>query len=175
MSSAFEPKAPAHHLAAAASVVSGATFVSRVLGYIRDMLIAYGFGAGLAADAFFVAFRIPNMARELFGEGALSAAFIPVFTETLTKRGRPSAFRLAATAFWIVAVMLSVVCAVGIRYVSAPPSFRWRTIIFSPSWKKSPPTWPTLPAGSAVSRHRRHGCDKCSTWPRCPRECGNWG
>ncbi len=114
MSSAFDPKAPPEHLAAAASVVSGATFVSRVLGYIRDMLIAHAFGAGLAADAFFVAFRIPNMARELFGEGALSAAFIPVFTETLTKRGRPSAFRLAATAFWSIAAMLFVVCAVGI-------------------------------------------------------------
>ena len=114
MSSTFDPEAPPHHLAAAASVVSGATFVSRVLGYVRDMLIAHTFGAGLAADAFFVAFRIPNTARELFGEGALSAAFIPVFTETLTQQGRPSAFRLAATTFWSLAVMLSVVCAIGI-------------------------------------------------------------
>lgn len=107
-----------HRLTVAASVVSGATFVSRVLGYIRDMLIAHGFGAGLAADAFFVAFRIPNMARELLGEGALSAAFIPVFTETLTKRGRPSAFRMAAAAFWMLSLILVVICAVGI--VSAP-------------------------------------------------------
>jgi len=129
MSSTFDPKAPPHHLAAAASVVSGATFVSRVLGYVRDMLIAHAFGAGFAADAFFVAFRIPNMARELFGEGSLSAAFIPVFTETLTKRGRPLAFRLAATTFWTMALILVVICAVGI--VGAPVlvnlmAFGWR-------------------------------------------------
>lgn len=114
MSSNFDPKTTSHRVAAAASVVSGATLVSRILGYVRDMLIAYGFGAGLAADAFFVAFRIPNMGRELLGEGALSAAFIPVFTEALTKRGRPSAFRMAATAFWVMALVLFVVCAIGI-------------------------------------------------------------
>lgn len=129
MSSAFEGKGTSHDVAAAASVVSGATLVSRVLGYVRDMLIAHGFGAGLAADAFFVAFRIPNMARELLGEGALSAAFIPVFTEAISKRGRPSAFRLAATAFWTLSLILVVICALGI--VSAPVlvnlmAFGWR-------------------------------------------------
>lgn len=112
MSSPFDPQAPTH--LAAASVVSGGTFVSRVLGYVRDMLIAHRFGGGLHADAFFVAFRIPNMARELLGEGALSAAFIPVFTETLTKQGRPSAFRMAARAFWAMALILCVVCLIGI-------------------------------------------------------------
>jgi putative peptidoglycan lipid II flippase len=129
MSSAFEGEGTSHDVAAAASVVSGATLVSRVLGYVRDMLIAHGFGAGIAADAFFVAFRIPNMARELLGEGALSAAFIPVFTETISKRGRPSAFRLAATAFWTLSLILVVICALGI--VSAPVlvnlmAFGWR-------------------------------------------------
>lgn len=114
MSSSFDPKGPLGELTASVSVVSGATFVSRILGYVRDMIIAHGFGAGSAADAFFVAFRIPNMARELVGEGALSAAFVPVFTETLSKRGRPSAFRLAATAFWTMALILVVTCAIGI-------------------------------------------------------------
>ena len=113
MSSPFDPKVPTQHLTAAASVVSGGTFVSRVLGYVRDMLIAHRFGGGLHADAFFVAFRIPNMARELLGEGALSAGFIPVFTETLTKEGRPSAFRMAGRAFWVMALILLVVCAIG--------------------------------------------------------------
>lgn len=113
MSSDFDPKSIPEHLTAA-SVVSGATLVSRVLGYVRDMIIAHGFGAGSAADAFFVAFRIPNMARELLGEGALSAAFIPIFNEALTKRGRPSAFRMAGTAFWTMALVLFVVCAIGI-------------------------------------------------------------
>ncbi|MFQ5990173.1 MAG: murein biosynthesis integral membrane protein MurJ [Candidatus Methylomirabilales bacterium] len=129
MSSAFDQKGTSHDVAAAASVVGGATLVSRVLGYVRDMIIAYAFGAGLAADAFFVAFRIPNMGRELLGEGALSAAFIPVFTEALTRRGRPSAFRLAATAFWTMALVLVVICALGI--VGAPVlvnlmAFGWR-------------------------------------------------
>jgi putative peptidoglycan lipid II flippase len=78
------------------------------------MLIARAFGGGLHADAFFVAFRIPNMVRELLGEGALSAAFIPVFTETLAKEGRSSAFRMAARAFWTIALILLVVCALGI-------------------------------------------------------------
>ena len=114
MSSPFDVKGPSRDMIATASVVSGATFVSRILGYVRDMIIARGFGAGTAADAFFVAFRIPNMARELLGEGALSAAFIPVFSESLAKRGRPSAFRLAATAFWAMALILIVTCVVGI-------------------------------------------------------------
>lgn len=132
MSSIFDPKAPPHHLAAAASVVSGATFVSRILGYVRDMLIAHGFGAGFAADAFFVAFRIPNMGRELLGEGALSAAFIPVFTERLTKEGRPSAFRLAASSFWVLAMILSVLCAVGI--LGAPVLVR----LIAPGFESDP-------------------------------------
>jgi len=114
MSSPFENARPTRDVAAAASVVSGGTLVSRVLGYIRDMLIARAFGGGATADAFFVAFRIPNMARELLGEGALSAAFIPVFTETLAKRGRPAAVQMAARAFWAVALILVVVCMLGI-------------------------------------------------------------
>ncbi|MFQ5882677.1 MAG: murein biosynthesis integral membrane protein MurJ [Candidatus Methylomirabilales bacterium] len=129
MSSSFDPNPTTHQMATAASVVSGATFISRVLGYVRDMIIAHGFGAGLAADAFFVAFRIPNMARELLGEGALSAAFIPVFTGVLTERGRASAFRMATTVFWMLALILVVICAVGI--VGAPflvnlMAFGWR-------------------------------------------------
>ena len=71
-------------IARAAGVVSGATLLSRVLGFVRDLIIARTFGAGTTTDAFFAAFRLPNMLRELLGEGALSAAFIPVFTESLT-------------------------------------------------------------------------------------------
>lgn len=119
----------AHRLATAASVVSGATFLSRILGYLRDMIIAHGFGAGLAADAFFVAFRIPSMFRELLGEGALSAAFIPVFTETLSRRGRSHAFRMAMAAFWALSVLLLLVCLLGVLVAPAlvsllAPGFR---------------------------------------------------
>ena len=59
-------------------VIGNLTFISRVLGYIRDVLIATVFGAGLSTDAFFIAFKIPNFFRRIFAEGALSQAFIPV-------------------------------------------------------------------------------------------------
>ena len=65
-----------------------ATLASRVLGYVRDMVVARAFGAGAVTDAFFVAFRIPNLLRRLLAEGALSTAIIPVFTEYLATGGR---------------------------------------------------------------------------------------
>src|SRR5438445_181161 len=71
----------------ALATVSSMTFVSRILGFIRDVLIARLFGAGLATDAFFVAFRIPNLLRRLFAEGAFSQAFVPVLSEYRTRRG----------------------------------------------------------------------------------------
>jgi putative peptidoglycan lipid II flippase len=80
------------------------------------MIIAHGFGAGLAADAFFVAFRIPSMFRELLGEGALSASFIPVFTEVLSRRGRQHAFRMAMAAFWTLSLVLILTCLLGILF-----------------------------------------------------------
>ena len=72
----------------AAGVVGAATLASRVMGYARDMAMSWAFGTGLAADAFYVAYRIPNLLRELLAEGPMSAAFIPVFTETLTTSTR---------------------------------------------------------------------------------------
>src|SRR5918992_5422627 len=70
-------------LVKSAGIIGVATFSSRILGFIRDMVLARLFGAGPAADAFYVAFRIPSLLRELFAEGSMSAAFIPVFTEYL--------------------------------------------------------------------------------------------
>jgi len=69
-----------HSLVKAAGVIGVATFSSRILGFIRDMVLARLFGATPAADAFYVAFRVPSLLRELFAEGSMSAAFIPVFT-----------------------------------------------------------------------------------------------
>src|SRR6058998_1369689 len=74
----------------AAGVIGLATLLSRILGFARDMVLARLFGAGLAADAFFVAYRIPNLLRELFAEGSMSAAFIPVFSEYLAQRTKRS-------------------------------------------------------------------------------------
>lgn len=98
----------------AAGVVGLATLASRVGGFVRDLVIAYFFGAGPAADAFFVAFRIPNLLRRLFAEGSLTISFIPVFTEVLHKRGREEAFLLARTTGGLLAMLLLAVCAAGI-------------------------------------------------------------
>ena len=98
----------------AAGVVGTATLISRIFGLIRDVVIAWFFGAGLAADAFFVAFRIPNLLRRLFAEGSLSIAFIPVFTEYLTDRGKAEAFSLARSAIRLLSVLLVFVTIAGI-------------------------------------------------------------
>ena len=94
-------------LSKAAGTVSGMTLVSRVFGFFRDMVIAMAFGSSPSADAFFVAFRIPNMQRRILAEGAMTAAFIPVFTETLAKKGEPVAWKLAANLFNILILVLS--------------------------------------------------------------------
>ena len=82
------------------------------------MIIAKLFGASMSADAFFVAFRIPNMLRELFGEGALSASFIPVFTQTLNREGREEAWRVARITATLLASTLFLVTVAG--FVLAP-------------------------------------------------------
>jgi len=113
----------------AVGAIGAATLASRVLGYLRDMVVAQVFGAGPVTDAFLVAFRIPNLLRRLLGEGALSTAVIPVFTETLT-RGGPSAFgRLARAATGAAIVVLCLVSVLGIllsRHVVALMAPGWR-------------------------------------------------
>ncbi len=96
----------------AAGVVGAATFLSRILGFVRDAVIAWVFGAGLSSDAFIAAFRIPNLLRRLFAEGSLSSAFIPVFTQYIVRRGRPEAFHLARSAFRLFSVLL-ILAAIG--------------------------------------------------------------
>jgi len=75
-------------VAKAAGIVGLATMLSRVFGFIRDMVVAGFFGAGIVTDAFFVAFRIPNLLRRLLGEGSLTVSFVPVFTEYLNRKSR---------------------------------------------------------------------------------------
>ena len=105
-------------IAKAAGVVGAATLASRVMGYIRDMVMSWAFGTGMAADAFYVAYRIPNLLRELLAEGSMSAAFIPVFTETLTKESRESALHLANAVFARLLVILIVLVGVAIVFCS---------------------------------------------------------
>jgi putative peptidoglycan lipid II flippase len=98
----------------AASVVGAATLLSRILGFIRDAVIAWFFGAGFSSDAFIAAFRIPNLLRRLFAEGSLSSAFIPVFTQYIVRRGQSEAFHLARSAFRLLSVILILVTIGGI-------------------------------------------------------------
>ena len=84
-------------VAKAAGVVSISTMASRIFGFIRDMVVAAFFGAGLATDAFFVAFRIPNLLRRLIGEGSLTVSFVPVFTDYLHKKSKAEALQLGKT------------------------------------------------------------------------------
>ena len=107
-----------HSVTRAAGVVAAATLLSRLFGYLRDMVMASFFGAGMAADAFIAAFRLPNLLRRLFGEGSLSIAFVPVFTEVLVNGDRQAALRMAASALKLLLICLSGVALIG--FLAAP-------------------------------------------------------
>ncbi len=94
------------HFFSAAKLVAGITLLSRILGMVRDMAITW-LGATRTTDAFAVAFAIPNLFRRLFGEGALAAAFVPVFTETQEQHGPEKAALLLANAYRLLAAFLS--------------------------------------------------------------------
>src|SRR5206468_9320043 len=106
-------------LARSAGVAGAATLVSRLLGLARDQMLAALFGAGNEMDAFVVAFRIPNLVRDLFAEGAMSAAFVPTFTRRLTLQGKPDAWRLANNLINALLLVTGVVVAAG--FVFATP------------------------------------------------------
>ena len=80
------------------AAVSSLTMVSRVLGFVRDTLIARIFGAGVASDAFVVAFKLPNLLRRIFAEGAFAAAFVPAYAKSLNTEGDARADRVATDA-----------------------------------------------------------------------------
>ena len=107
------------HVTQAAGIVSIATLLSRTLGYVRDMVMASYFGAGLVSDAFIAAFRIPNLLRRLFGEGSLSIAFVSVFTRCLSRQGRLEAERLACSALRLLTVVLLIASGVAILFAPA--------------------------------------------------------
>lgn len=103
-------------VAKAAGVVGFATLLSRVFGFLRDMVVAAFFGAGLTTDAFFVAFRIPNLLRRLIGEGSLTVSFVPVFTEYLKTRSRREVEELANSAFTVLTILLTIITLLGILF-----------------------------------------------------------
>ena len=102
-----------------AGVIGLATTLSRILGFIRDIVIARFFGTGSIAQAFVVAFRIPNLLRDLVGEGATNAAFVPVFTEELTKKGKGDFFRLAQVVLNLMFLALLTLTILGIIFSPA--------------------------------------------------------
>jgi putative peptidoglycan lipid II flippase len=116
----------------AAGLVGLLTLLSRIAGLVRDAVVGYYFGTGMAADAFFVAFRLPNLLRRFVAEGAMSVAFIPVFTDYLTTRSREEAVEAASALASAMAAFLAVVVLVGV--VFAPT---W-TAVFAPGFAEEP-------------------------------------
>jgi putative peptidoglycan lipid II flippase len=119
-------------VARAAAVVGAATLASRLLGFARDLVIARVFGAGVGTDAFFVAFRLPNLFRRLVAEGALSSAFIPVFTEYATTRPRAETRRMLRAVTGLMVLILGAVTVGGI--LAAP----WLLRIMAPGFFANP-------------------------------------
>jgi putative peptidoglycan lipid II flippase len=100
------------------AIFAGATAVSRIAGFLRESIASAYFGGGLAAGAFTFASQIPNLMSNLFAQAALSAAFVPVFTDLLQKGRKQEAMRLASTLFWIVLIVLGVITGLGMLLVS---------------------------------------------------------
>ncbi|MBS0544640.1 MAG: murein biosynthesis integral membrane protein MurJ [Proteobacteria bacterium] len=114
------------NLLRALATVSGMTLLSRILGFVRDFVIARAFGAGMATDAFFVAFRLPNLLRRMFAEGAFSQAFVPILAEYKNRLGPEATHTLVNRVATLLGLVVAAVAAVGalaaplIIYVSAP-------------------------------------------------------
>jgi putative peptidoglycan lipid II flippase len=107
---------PARSLMRSAGLISGLTFLSRILGLVREQVFAALLGAGLYADAFLAAFRIPNLLRDLFAEGALSAAFVPTYTRALKEGGPSRGFELSGRLLTLLGVVLSLLTLVGLVF-----------------------------------------------------------
>jgi putative peptidoglycan lipid II flippase len=108
------------------ATVSSLTLLSRILGFVRDFVIARSFGAGMLTDAFFVAFRLPNLLRRMFAEGAFSQAFVPLLAEYRNQRGEAETKALVdrvATALFLVVLLVALLGVIGaplLIYISAP-------------------------------------------------------
>ena len=110
------------------ATVSGFTALSRILGFIRDILMGYFLGSSHAADAFFAAFKFPNIFRRIFGEGAFNSAFVPLFSKELTSKGRKEAMHFASQTFSILAIVLLIITIIAI------PLMSWITMVHAPGF-----------------------------------------
>lgn len=102
-----------------AGIISLAVMASRVLGLVRDQVFAIFFGAGLQYDAFLAAFRIPNLLRDLFAEGALSSAFVATFTQTLQSKGKEAAIRLSNRVATLIILCIAAISILAWIYTPA--------------------------------------------------------
>lgn len=116
----------------AVATVGGFTLISRVTGFVRDVLLARMLGAGMEADAFFVAFRFPNLFRHLFAEGAFSAAFVPLFSRKLEGEGKAAAKRFSDVVFAGLALVL--LAMVLVMELIMP----WAITVFAPGFLETP-------------------------------------
>lgn len=105
-----------HQIARSAGMIGFLTLMSRIAGYIRDMVMAYFFGATAFTDAFWIAFRIPNLLRRLFAEGSLTISFIPVFTEMLEKRDKTEAKKVADIVFSLLFSITLIISVLGVIF-----------------------------------------------------------
>lgn len=119
------------------ATVGALTMVSRILGFVRDILIAAVLGTGIVADAFFVAFRLPNLFRRLFAEGAFNSAFVPLFAKTLEGAGRGPAQRFAEEALSGLSYVLLLFSIVAI---GAMP---WLMLVLAPGYVGQPEKFDT--------------------------------
>jgi putative peptidoglycan lipid II flippase len=126
------PSAPGPHLLRSTVAVGGMTILSRILGLVRDIVFARFFGASLVMDAFFVAFKIPNIFRRFFAEGAFSAAFVPVFAEYDETRDRAEVQELINQVTGTLGLVLFVFTAIGV--IAAPALIA----VFGMGWLWSP-------------------------------------
>ena len=117
-STTAEPRGDSEHagVVRSAGVVSGAVLLSRLTGLAREIAFATFFGSGVAYDAYIVAFRIPNLTRDLLAEGALSSAFVSTFSKTLARDGREAAFRLSNRLATVLAPGLALLCLAGVIF-----------------------------------------------------------
>src|ERR1700749_1899923 len=108
------PKTKPHHGRAAALAVATGILLSKIIGLVRERIFAHYFGNSMAADAFKAAFRIPNMLQNLFGEGVLSASFIPVYARLNAEKRHEEASELAEAIFGLLFFTTSILVVVGI-------------------------------------------------------------
>ncbi len=119
---------PSEKVFKSAGVTSFAVLLSRVSGLVREGVMSRIFGAGLANDAFIIAFRLPNLTRDLFAEGALSSAFVPTFVEYLSKKDKREAARLANLVATSIIIIVGALCLLGM--LASP----WLVKVVTGSW-----------------------------------------